>query len=90
MKGGKGKDGESVGCGSGEVVGGGVGERVKYWRKGGDMVGEGEWLLEVRGERDKGGFVGRGGGVKEVVKVEEERDEEMVMGDDIWDGEEDG
>lgn len=86
----KGKEGEWLGCCVVDEVGGVVVERVKYCRKGGEMVVDGEWLVELRGEVEKGGFVGRGGVVKEVLEVEGERKEDLIMGDGMGEGGDEG
>ncbi|MDI5399828.1 protein rep, partial [Salmonella enterica subsp. enterica serovar Kentucky] len=69
---------------------GAVAETLKYSTKPADMVADPEWFLELTRQTHKRRFVATGGALKDVLKLEQETDQDMVIGDDISDGEDDG
>jgi plasmid rolling circle replication initiator protein Rep len=57
-------------------------ETLKYAVKPSDMVADPEWFLEMTRQLHKMRFVATGGVLKDVLRVEDESDEEMIHGDD--------
>ncbi|EBN3512773.1 Replication protein [Salmonella enterica subsp. enterica serovar Montevideo] len=84
------KDGQTLACATAELVRGAVAETLKYSTKPADMVADPEWFLELTRQTHKRRFVATGGALKDVLKLEQETDQDMVIGDDISDGEDDG
>lgn len=84
------KEGESLACATAELVRGAVSETLKYSTKPSDMVSDSEWFLELTRQTHKRRFVATGGALKDVLKLEQETDQDMVIGDDISDGDDDG
>ena len=84
------KDGQSLACATAELVRGAVAETLKYSTKPADMVSDPDWFLELTRQTHKRRFVATGGALKDVLKLEQETDQDMVIGDDISDGEDDG
>ncbi|EBP9842134.1 Replication protein [Salmonella enterica subsp. enterica] len=84
------KDGESLACATAELVRGAVAETLKYATKPADMMADPEWFLELTRQTHKRRFVATGGALKNVLKLEQETDADMVMGDDVADGDDDG
>ncbi|EAS0973175.1 Replication protein [Salmonella enterica] len=84
------KDGESLACATAELVRGAVAETLKYATKPADMMADPEWFLELTRQTHKRRFVATGGALKDVLKLEQETDADMVMGDDVSDGDDDG
>jgi len=84
------KDGESLACATAELVRGAVSETLKYSTKPSDMVADSEWFLELTRQTHKRRFVATGGALKDVLKLEQETDQDMVIGDDISEGDDDG
>ena len=83
------KDGESLACATAELVRGAVAETLKYSTKPADMVADPEWFLELTRQTHKR-FVATGGALKDVLKLDQETDADMVIGDDISEGDDDG
>ena len=77
------KDGESLACATAELVRGAVAETLKYSTKPVDMVADPEWFLELTRQTHKRRFVATGGALKDVLKLDQETDADMVIGDDI-------
>ncbi|BEC72757.1 hypothetical protein VEE57_44730 (plasmid) [Escherichia coli] len=77
-------------CNAAELVRGSVAETLKYSTKPADMVADPDWFLELTRLTHKRRFVASGGALKDVLKLEQETDQDMVFGDDISDGEDDG
>ena len=77
------KDGESLACATAELVRGAVAETLKYSTKPADMVADPEWFLELTRQTHKRRFVATGGALKDVLKLDQETDADMVIGDDI-------
>lgn len=83
-------DGESVVFLTAEVIRGAVAETLKYSTKPADMVADPDWFLELTKQTHKRRFVATGGVLKNVLRLEQETDEDMVTGDDIAEGTDDG
>ncbi|HGU1351368.1 TPA: protein rep, partial [Escherichia coli] len=84
------KGGESLACATAELVRGAVAETLKYSTKPADMVADPEWFLELTRQTHKRRFVATGGALKDVLKLDQETDADMVIGDDISEGDDDG
>ncbi|MBM2915479.1 protein rep, partial [Escherichia coli] len=84
------KDGESLAGATAELVRGAVAETLKYSTKPADMVADPEWFLELTRQTHKRRFVATGGALKDVLKLDQETDADMVIGDDISEGDDDG
>lgn len=84
------KDGESMASATAELLRGAVAETLKYSTKPSDMVADPEWFLELTRQTHKRRFVATGGALKDVLKLEQETDQDMVIADDISEGDDDG
>jgi len=67
-----------------------VAETLKYSVKPSDMTADAEWFLELTRQTHKRRFVATGGALKDVLRVDEETDTDMVMADGQAEGEDDG
>ncbi|WP_320385258.1 protein rep, partial [Escherichia coli] len=67
-----------------------VAETLKYSTKPADMVADPEWFLELTKQTHKRRFVATGGALKDILKRDQETDADMVIGDDIPEGDDDG
>lgn len=67
-----------------------VAETLKYSVKPGDMTADAEWFLELTRQTHKRRFVATGGALKDVLRVDDETDADMVMADGQAEGEDDG
>ena len=65
-------------------------ETLKYAVKPSDMVADPEWFLEMTRQLHKMRFVATGGVLKDVLRVEDESEEEMIQGDAEGEGADDG
>ncbi|RBM66389.1 replication family protein [Klebsiella pneumoniae] len=65
-------------------------ETLKYSTKPADMVADPEWFLELTKQTHKRRFVATGGALKDILKLDQETDADMVIGDDIPEGDDDG
>lgn len=65
-------------------------ETLKYAVKPSDMVADPEWFLEMTRQLHKMRFVATGGLLKDVLRVEDETEEEMIQGDAEAKGADDG
>ena len=83
------KDGESLASATAELAGA-VAETLKYSTKPADMVADPEWFLELTKQTHKRRFVATGGALKDILKLDQETDADMVIGDDIPEGDDDG
>jgi plasmid rolling circle replication initiator protein Rep len=83
------KDGQVL-CTAAELLRGAVTETLKYSIKPVDMVADPDWFLELTRQTHKRRFVATGGALKDVLKLDQESDENMVMGDDIAKGNDEG
>jgi plasmid rolling circle replication initiator protein Rep len=83
-------DGETSACITAELLRGAVAETLKYSTKPDDMIAYSDWFLELTRQTHKRRFVATGGVLKDVLKLDQESDEDMVVADDIADGDDDG
>ena len=90
MKPRKPKDGESLACATAELVRGAVAETLKYSTKPADMVADPEWFLELTRQTHKRRLWRPAAHSKDVLKLDQETDADMVIGDDISEGDDDG
>lgn len=67
-----------------------VAETLKYSVKPGDMTADAEWFLELTRQTHKRRFVATGGALKDVLRVDDETDDELVMADGQAEGLDDG
>ena len=67
---------------------GAIAETLKYSVKPGDMVSDPAWFIELTKQTHKRRFVATGGALSDVLRVEQESDEELALADDVGDGEE--
>lgn len=67
-----------------------VAETLKYSVKPSDMTDDPDWFLELTRQTHKRRFVATGGALKEVLRVDEETDTDLVMADGPAEGEDDG
>ncbi|STR51388.1 Replication protein [Klebsiella oxytoca] len=74
------KDGESLASATAELVRGAVAETLKYSTKPADMVADPEWFLELTKQTHKRRFVATGGALKDILKLDQETDADMVIG----------
>ncbi len=63
-----------------ELVRGAVAETLKYSTKPADMVADPEWVLELTKQTHKRRFVATGGALKDILKLDQETDADMVIG----------
>lgn len=84
------KDDEVLACITAERLRGAVAETLKYSTKPSDMVADPEWFLELTRQTHKRRFVATGGALKDVLKLDQETDQDMVIADDISEGDDDG
>ena len=67
-----------------------VSETLKYSVKPSDMTDDPDWFLELTRQAHKRRFVATGGVLKNVLRVDEETDADLVMADGPAEGEDDG
>lgn len=67
-----------------------VAETLKYSVKPSDMTADAEWFLELTRQTHKRRFVATGGALKDVLRVDDETDDDMVMADGQAEGLDDG
>lgn len=67
-----------------------VAETLKYSVKPEDMVSEPEWFLEMTRQLHKKRFIATGGSLKDILKLEQESNDDLVIADDVADGDDDG
>lgn len=67
-----------------------VQETLKYSVKPQEMIDNPEWFLEMTKQVHRRRFIATGGVLKDVLKVDEENDADMVMADNVSDAEDDG
>ena len=84
------KNSEALPSITAELVRGAVAETLKYSTKPSDMVADPDWFLELTRQTHKRRFVATGGVLKDVLKLDQETDVDMVIGDDISEGDDDG
>ena len=67
-----------------------VAETLKYSVKPSDMTDDPEWFLELTRQTHKCRFVATGGVLKDVLKVDQESEEDLLLQDGSSEGEDDG
>lgn len=67
-----------------------VSETLKYSVKPSDMTDDPDWFLELTRQAHKRRFVATGGVLKNVLRVDDETDSDLVMADGPAEGEDDG
>lgn len=67
-----------------------VAETLKYSVKPGDMTDDPDWFLELTRQAHKRRFVATGGCLKNMLRVDEETNADLVMADGPAEGEDDG
>lgn len=67
-----------------------VSETLKYSVKPSDMTDDPEWFLELTRQTHKCRFVASGGVLKDVLKVDQESEEDLLLQDGSTEGEDDG
>lgn len=65
-------------------------ETLKYSTKPADMVADESWFLELTRQTHKRRFVAAGGALADVLKVDQETDEDLTMADGPAESEDDG
>ncbi len=84
------KGGESLAFATADMVRGAVAETLNYSTKPADMVADPEWFLELTRQTHKRRVVATGCALKEVLKLDQETHADMVIGDDVAEGVDDG
>ncbi len=84
------KGGESLDCATADLVRGAVAETLKYSTKPADMVSDPEWFLELTRQTHMRRIVATGGALKHVLKLDQDTEADMVIGDDVSEGDDDG
>lgn len=69
---------------------GAVAETLKYAVKPDDMTADPEWFLELTRQIHKRRFIATGGALKNILKLEQESNEDLVVADDMAEGTDDG
>jgi len=67
-----------------------VAETLKYSVKPEDMTNDPEWFLELTRQLHKRRFISTGGALKNVLKLDQETNEDLVIADEPGDGDDDG
>ncbi len=67
-----------------------VAETLKYSVKTSDMTDDPDWFLELTRQTHKKRFVATGGALKDVLRVDDEADDDLVMADGPAEGQDDG
>ncbi|MTF99166.1 replication protein, partial [Klebsiella pneumoniae] len=84
------KDGESLAGATAELVRGAVAETLKYSTQPADMVADPEWFLELTRQTHKRRIVANGGAHNNGLTPVQGHDADMVIGDDISEGDDAG
>ncbi|MBC8955028.1 protein rep [Xenorhabdus sp. PB62.4] len=84
------KEGESFASLTAEQIRGAVSETLKYSTKPSDMVADPAWFLELTRQTHKRRFIATGGALKDVLKLEQETNEDLILADEMADGSDDG
>ena len=66
-----------------EKLRGVIAETLKYSVKPSDMVADAEWFLEMTKQIHKKRFIATGGALKNVLKLTEESDKDLITSDDV-------
>jgi plasmid rolling circle replication initiator protein Rep len=69
---------------------GAVSETLKYAVKPADMTTDPAWFLELTRQVHKRRFIATGGALKDVLKLAQETNEDLIIADDMADGTDDG
>lgn len=75
------KDGQTVTEITANALQGAVSETLKYSTKPADMLKDEGWFLELTRQTHKLRFVATGGALKDVLKVDEESDQDLILAD---------
>lgn len=81
------KDGQEATDTVAQALQGAVSETLKYSVKPSDMVEDATWFLEMTRQVHKKRFIASGGALKNVLKDDEETNEDLILADDPADGE---
>jgi len=73
-----------------EALRGAVAETLKYSTKPGDMTADADWFLELTRQTHRRRFVATGGVLRDVLRVEQESDDDLALADGPAAGEDDG
>ncbi|MEQ1965537.1 protein rep, partial [Xenorhabdus nematophila] len=73
-----------------DLIRGAVSETLKYSTKPSDMVANPAWFLELTRQTFKRRFIATGGALKDVLKLDQETNEDLILADDMEDGSDDG
>ena len=69
---------------------GAVAETLKYSTKSTDLLSDPDWCQEYIKQVNRLRFIATGGALKDVLKVDQETEEDMLLADDPADGDDDG
>jgi plasmid rolling circle replication initiator protein Rep len=83
----KSKNGKKVLANSVDALKGAVAETLKYSVKASDMTDNPEWFLELTKQVHKLRFIATGGGLKDVLRIDEETNDDLIHGDDLSENE---
>ncbi|MBD2806586.1 protein rep, partial [Xenorhabdus sp. ZM] len=86
MKPKKPKEDETLVNTTAELIRGAVSETLKYSTKPADMVADPAWFLELTRQTFKRRFIATGGALKDVLKLDQETNEDLILADDMADG----
>ncbi|MDX7993652.1 protein rep, partial [Xenorhabdus littoralis] len=64
-----------------ELIRGAVSETLKYSTKPADMVADPAWFLELTRQTFKRRFIATGGALKDVLKLDQETNEDLILAD---------
>ena len=79
------KEGQLALDATAQALQGAVAETLKYSTKADDMIGDEDWFLELTRQTHKLRFIATGGALKNVLRVDEETDKDLVLGSDSED-----
>lgn len=75
------KEGQTALDAKAQALQGAVSETLKYSTKPADMVADDDWFLELSRQTHKLRFVATGGALKDVLKVDQETDDDLALTD---------
>ncbi|WFQ81613.1 protein rep (plasmid) [Xenorhabdus sp. SF857] len=84
------KEGETLISSTAGLIRGAVSETLKYSTKPADMVADPAWFLELTRQTFKRRFIATGGALKDVLKLDQETNEDLILADEMADGSDDG
>lgn len=84
------KERESLASSTADLIRGAVSETLKYSTKPADMVADPAWFLELTRQTHKRRFIATGGALKDVLKLDQETNDDLILADEPADGEDDG